>query len=259
MTTAVGGRLEGKVAIITGAASGFGEGTARRFAAEGARVVLADRNGEGAELVAKELCEAGHEALAQTVDVAEDADVRALVAGTVQRHGRIDVMFNNAGVAIEPTPLEDVTDDAFSVIAAVNMYGVFAGCRAVIPVMKAQGSGVILNMASTAAVRPRPLLSVYNASKGFVLTLTKTLALELAPHGVRVNAINPVMGQTGMLKVFTGSDGLDNERRAAVVDTIPLGRMSTPEDIAWAATYLASDEAALVTGIGLEVDGGRDV
>ena len=259
MARAGSGRLRDKVAVVTGAASGFGEGTARRFAAEGAAVVVADCNGEGAELVAKELRAAGHRAVAETVDVAVDDEVRALLDRAVERHGRIDVLFNNAGVGMEPTPLEDVTDEVFRRIAEVNMFGVLAGCRAVIPIMKAQGSGVILNMASTAAVRPRPLLNVYNASKAFVLTLTKTLALELAPYGVRVNAINPVMGETAMLKVFTGVEELDNERRAAVVGTIPLGRLSTPDDIAWAATYLASDEASLVTGIGLEVDGGRDV
>ncbi len=253
------GRLAGKVAVVTGAASGFGEGIARRYCAEGASVLLTDLNGEAAELVAKELRQAGHDAAAAAGDVTADAAVRGAVDTAAERWGRIDVMVNNAGIAQAPTPIEDATDELFDQLAAVNMYGVFAGCRAVVPIMKAQGGGVIINTASTAAVRPRPLLNLYNASKAFVLNLTKTLALELAPHHIRVNAINPVMGDTGMLKVFTGEEEMDNERRAEVVSTIPLGRMSKPEDIAWAAVYLASDEASLVTGHGLEVDGGRDV
>ena len=257
-TTTVG-RLADKTAIVTGAASGFGEGIARRFCAEGARVLLADLNGETAEVIAKELREAGHDAVALAVDVTVDDDLRQAVRTAVDRWGRVDVMVNNAGIAQEPTKIEDASDELFNQLVAVNMYGVFAGCRAVVPVMKGQGGGVIINTASTAAVRPRPLLNVYNASKAFALNLTKTLALELAPDKIRVNAINPVMGQTAMLKVFTGEEHLDNDRRDAVVSTIPLGRMSTPDDIAWAAVYLASDESSLVTGHGLEVDGGRDV
>lgn len=253
------GRLAGKVSIVTGAASGFGEGIARRYCAEGASVLLADLNGEAAEMIAKELREAGHDAVAAAVDVSVDADVRGAVAAAVERWGRVDIMVNNAGIAQEPTQIEDATDALFEKLVAVNMYGVFAGCRAVVPVMKSQGGGAIINTASTAAVRPRPLLNLYNGSKAFVLNLTKTLALELAPHNVRVNAINPVMGDTGMLKVFTGEEEMDNARRAQVVSTIPLGRLSTADDIAWAAVYLASDEASLVTGHGLEVDGGRDV
>lgn len=253
------GRLAGKVALVTGAAAGFGEGIARRYCAEGASVLLADLNGEAAELVAKELREGGHDAVATAVDVTADTAVRDAVDVAVKRWGRIDIMVNNAGIAQAPTAIEDATDELFADLVAVNMYGVFAGCRAVVPVMKAQGGGVIINTASTAAVRPRPFLNLYNASKAFALNLTKTLALELAPHQIRVNAINPVMGDTGMLKVFTGESEMDNHRRAEVVSTIPLGRMSTPDDIAWAAVYLASDEASLVTGHGLEVDGGRDV
>ncbi len=253
------GRLAGRTAVVTGAASGFGEGIARRFCAEGARVVLADLDGENVEVVAKDLREQGHDAIGVAADVTVDADVRRAVAAATDRWDRLDVMVNNAGIAQPPTRIEDVTDEQFDKLVAVNMYGVFTGCRAAVPVMKAQGGGAIINMASTAAVRPRPLLNVYNASKAFALNLTKTLALELAPDGIRVNAINPVMGETNMLKVFTGEEELDNDRRAAVVGTIPLGRMSTPDDIAWAAVYLASDEASLVTGHGLEVDGGRDV
>lgn len=251
-------RLEGRVAIITGAASGFGAGIAHRFAAEGAAVVVVDLNGDGAKAIAAEITEAGGDARPEVADVTRSADLEAVVARTAEERGRIDVMVNNAGVAMGPTPIEDVDDAAYERIAQINMYGVFAGCRAVAPVMKRQGAGMILNMASTAAIRPRPLLSVYNASKGFVLTLTKTLALELAPHGIRVNALNPVMGDTPMLGTFSG-DRDPVEARKAFEATVPLGRLSTPIDVAWAALFLASDEAAMITGHALDVDGGRDV
>lgn len=254
----VGGRLAGKVCIVTGAASGLGAGGARRFAAEGATIVAADLDEDGAAAVAQQIEAVGGVARADAVDVTDAAALAALVERTLSAHGRIDVLWNNAGIGIRPTPAEDVDDATYHRIAAVNMFGVFAGCRAVIPSMKRQGRGVILNTASTAAVRPRPLLNVYNASKGFVLTLTKTLAIELAPHGIRVNAINPVMAETPMLDVFTGDRTVEDTRRA-VVETIPLGRMSTPDDVAAAAVYLASDEAAMVTGSALDVDGGRDI
>lgn len=251
-------RLEGRVAIITGAASGFGAGIAQRFAAEGAAVVVVDLNADGAKAVAADITQAGGDARPEVADVTRRADLDAVVARIAEERGRIDVMVNNAGVPMAPTPIEDVDDDAYERIAQINMYGVFAGCRAVAPVMKRQGSGTILNMASTAAIRPRPLLSAYNASKGFVLTLTKTLALELAPHGIRVNALNPVMGDTPMLGTFSG-DRDPVEARKAFEATVPLGRLSTPTDVAWAALFLASDEAAMVTGHAIDVDGGRDV
>jgi 3-oxoacyl-[acyl-carrier protein] reductase len=251
-------RLEGRVAIITGAASGFGAGCARVFAEHGATVVVADVNGDGAKAVAAEITRDRGEARPEIVDVTRGEDVEALVAHTVDAYGRVDVMFNNAGIPMRPTAIEDVDDDMYRRIADINMYGVYAGCRAVAPVMKRQGAGVILNMASTAAIRPRPMLSAYNASKGFVFTLTKSLALELAPHGVRVNALNPVMGDTPMLSEFTG-DRDPAEARKAFEATVPLGRLSTPTDVAWAALFLASDEASMVTGHALDVDGGRDV
>ncbi len=252
------GRLEDKIAIITGAGAGFGAGSARLFASQGATVVVVDINGDGAKSVVDEISGDGGVARAEVADVTRREDIEGVVARTVDEFGRVDVMFNNAGIPMRPTAIEDVDDDLYDRLASINMYGVFAGCRAVVPVMKAQGGGAIVNTASTAAIRPRPGLSAYNASKAFALNLTKTLALELAPDNIRVNAINPVMGDTGMLGAFTG-DRDPVEARAAFEATIPLGRLSTPTDIAWAAVYLASDEAAMVTGIGLDVDGGRDV
>lgn len=251
-------RLGGKVAIVTGAASGFGAGIARLFAEHGAAVVLADVNGDGAKAVAAEIVRDGGEARPEVVDVTSREDLDAVVRRTTDEHGRLDVMVNNAGIPMRPTPLEDVDDATYERLASINMYGVFAGCRAAIPAMKQQGAGVILNMASTAAIRPRPGLSVYNATKAFVLNLTKTLALELAPHGIRVNALNPVMGDTPMLSTFSG-DRDPEEARKAFEATVPLGRLSTPTDVAWAALFLASDEAAMVTGHALDVDGGRDI
>lgn len=251
-------RLAGRVAIVTGAASGFGAGIARLFGAHGATVVIADLNGDGAKAVAAEIVRDGGQARPDIVDVTSRDDLEGVVARTAEEHGRIDVMVNNAGIPMRPTPAEDVDDDAYERLASINMYGVFAGCRAVIPTMKRQGGGTILNMASTAAIRPRPLLSVYNATKAFVLNLTKTLAVELAPHGIRVNALNPVMGDTPMLSTFSGDRDPD-EARKAFEATVPLGRLSTPTDVAWAALFLASDEAAMVTGHALDVDGGRDV
>jgi len=248
----------GKVAIVTGAASGFGAGIARLFAEHGAAVVLADVNGDGAKAVAAEIVRDGGEARPEVVDVTSREDLDAVVRRTTDEHGRLDVMVNNAGIPMRPTPLEDVDDATYERLASINMYGVFAGCRAAIPAMKQQGAGVILNMASTAAIRPRPGLSVYNATKAFVLNLTKTLALELAPHGIRVNALNPVMGDTPMLSTFSG-DRDPEEARKAFEATVPLGRLSTPTDVAWAALFLASDEAAMVTGHALDVDGGRDI
>ena len=251
-------RLQDKVAIVTGAASGFGEGITRLFAGEGAKVVAADIDGDGAQRLAKELTDGGRDVRAEAVDVTSGSDLQGAVDRTVEALGRVDILVNNAGIGQSATPFEDVDDALFERLTAVNMYGVFAGCRAVVPVMKRQGKGAIINTASTAAVRPRPLLNVYNASKGFVLTLTKSLAIELAPANIRVNALNPVISETGMYETFVGSRDPE-EARAAFLSTIPLGRMSTPEDVGWAAVYLASDEASMITGMAIDVDGGRDI
>lgn len=251
-------RLQDKVTIVTGAASGFGEGIARLFALEGAKVVIADIDDSGAQRLAEELTAAGTDVLIERVDVTDSSSLEAAVGSTIERFGRVDVLVNNAGIGQGGIPLEDVDDALFERLVAVNMYGVFAGCRAVIPAMKRQGKGVIINTASTAAIRPRPLLNVYNASKGFVLTLTKSLAVELAPANIRVNALNPVIAETGMYETLVGNRDPD-EAREAFLASIPLGRMSTPEDVGWAAVYLASDQASMVTGMAIDVDGGRDV
>jgi len=248
-------RLKDKVAVVTGGASGFGEGIVRRFAEEGASVVIADLNGSVGESLARGL---GKAACAQTTDVSKDASVAALSAFVLGRFGRIDIVVNNAGVPQPPLALEAVEDALFEKIVAVNMRSLFLMARHFVPPMKAAKKGAILNIASTAAVRPRPRLAWYNASKGFVVTATQSMAIELAPFGVRVNAINPVAGDTPMLKTFMG--GADTpEARAQFMATIPLGRLSTPADVATAATFLASDEASMITGVALEVDGGRAI
>ncbi|MBT8413592.1 MAG: SDR family oxidoreductase [Boseongicola sp.] len=245
-------RLKDKCAIVTGGASGFGEGIVRKFVAEGARVLIADMNLEGAEALAAEL---GENALATKVNVAVNADVEAMTQTALKAFGRIDVLVNNAGTTHMPAPMEEITEEDFDRVLAVNAKSVYLTARHIVPLMKAAGTGAILNVASTAAVSPRPRLSWYNASKGWMTTATKGMAVELAPHGVRVNAINPVAGETPLLKMFMGED--TPEVRAKFLSTIPIGRFSTPEDMGNAACYLCSDEASMVTGVCMEVDGGR--
>jgi 3-oxoacyl-[acyl-carrier protein] reductase len=245
-------RLEGKIAVVTGAASGFGEGIAKKFVAEGARVLIADRDAAGGARVATAL---GANARALQVDVAKAADVSAMVDAAQQHFGRLDILVNNAGMGHLPQPMESLDEDAFDRIVAVNMKSIYLAARVVVPLLKAQKSGVILNMASTAGVSPRPRLTWYNASKGWVITATRSMAVELAPFGVRVVALNPVAGETPMLKTFMGED--TPEMRAKFLSTIPLGRFSTPEDLGNAACYLCSDEASMITGVAMEVDGGR--
>ncbi len=243
-------RLEGKTAIITGGGSGFGAGIARRFAQEGARVMVADINQDAAAAVAAEIG-----GLAQGVDVANDASVAAMAKAALDRFGRLDILVNNAGITHLPQPMEDVTEAEFDRVLAVNAKSVFLTARHLVGHMKANGTGAILNIASTAGVSPRPRLNWYNASKGWMITATRAMAVELAPSGVRVNALNPVAGETPLLKSFMGED--TPEIRARFLATIPLGRFSTPQDMANAALFLCSDEASMITGVALEVDGGR--
>ena len=245
-------RLEGKVAIVTGGGSGFGEGIARKFVAEGARVVVADRDGDGARRVADAL---GAHAESVRADVTRAADVEAMVRTAIERFDGLDILVNNAGMGHLPQPLESLDEADFDRILAVNVKAIYLAAKEVVPRFKAQKRGVILNIASTAGVSPRPRLTWYNASKGWVITATRSMAVELAPFGIRVCALNPVAGETPMLKTFMGED--TPEVRAKFLATIPIGRFSTPEDLGNAACFLCSDEASMITGVAMEVDGGR--
>jgi 3-oxoacyl-[acyl-carrier protein] reductase len=243
-------RLKDKTAIVTGGASGFGAGIARKFAAEGARVAIADVNAEAAATLAREL-----NAHALTVDVSSDAGVKAMTAGAMAALGRIDILVNNAGIGHLPQSLDELSEAEFDHLFAVNAKSVYLTARHIVPLMKSKGGGAILNVASTGGVSPRPRLTWYNASKGWMITATRAMAVELAPFAIRVNALNPVAGETPLLKTFMGED--TPEIRAKFLATIPLGRFSTPQDIGNAACFLCSDEASMITGVALEVDGGR--
>jgi 3-oxoacyl-[acyl-carrier protein] reductase len=250
-------RLQGIVSVITGAASGIGRAAAIAFAEEGACVVIADLDASSAAATAEHINSRGGSAIPFEVDVTNRDQVERALQHAVDRFGRLDVVFNNAGLPQSFTPVEDSSDALFERIMAVNVRGVFNGCRAAIPHMKRQGGGVILNTASTAGIRGRPGLAIYNASKAAVISLTKTLALELAPHHIRVVSICPVATDTPMLPTFMGAD--DAEARQRFIATIPWGRLNRPEDIARAAVFLASSDAEMVTGTAFEVDGGRDI
>lgn len=252
-------RLQGKTALVTGAASGFGEGIARRFAAEGARVVLFDLNGDGARQVAGAIEAEGGTARAVAGDVTSADDTRsALDAAIALGDGRLDIAVGNAGWTHRNKPIMEVSEEEFDRAYAVNVKALFHLVRAVVPHMRERGGGALLLTGSTAGDRPRPGLTWYNSTKGAVNTLTRSLAAELAPDAIRVNCIAPVIGATGLLETFMGVPDTP-ENRARFVATIPLGRMSTPADIAAAALYLCSDEAEFITGVVMPVDGGRTI
>ncbi|MEP6018456.1 MAG: SDR family oxidoreductase [Paracoccaceae bacterium] len=242
--------LKDKTAIITGAGSGFGAGIARAFADQGARVMVADLNTDAAQAIAAEV-----NGVPCTVDVSSGDSVNAMAELAKSEFGDTDILVNNAGITHLPTPLEDVSEDDFDRVFAVNGKSVYLTARAFVPDMKTAGTGAILNIASTAGLSPRPNLNWYNASKGWMITATKTMAVELAPHGVRVNALCPVAGETPLLSSFMGED--TPEIRAKFLATIPLGRFSNPQDMGAAATFLCSDGANMITGVAMEVDGGR--
>ncbi|MBV9522291.1 MAG: glucose 1-dehydrogenase [Alphaproteobacteria bacterium] len=250
-------RLAGKVAIVTGGGSGFGEGIAMRFAEEGAKIVVNDIEDAGGTRVVGAIEKAHGQGSATYchADVARDAEVKALVDACLDRFGRLDIMVNNAGISHRNMPMLEVPEAMVDKILAVNVKAIWLAARHVVPVFRRQGGGVIINTASTAGLRPRPGLTVYNASKGAAIIMTKSMAVELAADKIRVNALCPVAGETPLLATFMGND--TPELRAKFKATIPLGRLSTPRDIANAALYLASDEAAFITGVALEVDGGR--
>ncbi|UTD26630.1 glucose 1-dehydrogenase [Bradyrhizobium sp. WD16] len=248
-------RLKGKTALVTGGASGFGAGIVQAYAREGARVVVLDLNGEGAARVA---AEAGNGALAVAGDVTRQADIEAAVGKAVDAGGRLDIVVNNAGWTFRNKPMLEVTEAEFDKVFAINVKSIYLMTNAVVPIMRRQKEGRIINIGSTAGSRPRPGLTWYNATKGAVNLLSKSMAVELAPDGIRVNCVAPVIGETALLESFMGVPDTP-ENRAKFVGTIPLGRMSKPSDIANACVYLGSDEAEFLTGVVLPVDGGRTV
>ena len=250
-------RLKDKVAIVTGAASGIGAATALAMAREGARVLVVDVNDAGAKATVEQIEKAGGQAAAARADVTRAADNQAVVERATAQWGRLDVFYANAGVPQWKMDLEDVDEKTFDQIFSVNVKGVWLGAKYALPVMKRQRRGLFLITASTAAIRPRPGGQTYAASKGAVVTLTKALALEAAPHGVRVVAIAPVATHTPMLPTFMSKKEVDAEGLAQYVATVPLGRLNQPQDIAETAVFLASDAAAMITGSCIEVDGGR--
>lgn len=251
-------RLNGKVAIVTGAASGFGEGIAKRFAEEGAAVLLADLDAERGERVTAAIERDGGRAAFLRSDVTRREDAEAMVARVLELFGRLDVLVNNAGYSHRNQPLMDVSEEDFDRTYAVNVKAIYLAALAAVPVFRQSGGGAIINTSSTAGIRPRPGLTWYNGSKGAANILTKSMAVELAPEKIRVNALCPVIGETALLETFMGQPDTP-ENRAKFIAGIPLGRMSRPLDVANAALFLASDEAEFLTGVLLEVDGGRCV
>lgn len=248
-------RLTHKRTIVTGAASGFGRAIARRYAAEGAKVAVADINGEGAQTVTDEI---GAAAIALNCDVSKRADIDTTVEAAIDAFGGVDVVVNNAGWSHRNQPLLDVDEETFRRVYDINVLSIFHMTHAIVPHWRKHGGGVMINIGSTAGIRPRPGLTWYNSSKGAVSTMTKSLAVELAPDKIRVCGLAPVIGTTGLLETFMGAPDTP-ENRAKFTATIPLGRMSDPSDVANAALYLASDEAEFITGVMLEVDGGRSI
>jgi 3-oxoacyl-[acyl-carrier protein] reductase len=249
--------LQGQIAIVTGAGGGFGEGIARLLAERGASVVVADIRGQEAERVTNDIMKAGGNATVSITDVTKNDQVAAMVKLTLDSYGKLDIMVNNAGTTHKSQPLLDVDEATFDLVFAVNVKSLYLSAQNVVPVFKAQGHGTMINIASTAGVRPRPGLTWYNGSKGAAILITKSMAVELAPHKIRVCAVNPVMGETGLIADFLPGGQDTPEARAKVISGIPLGRLSRPLDVAKAVAFLASEEADFITGVCLEVDGGR--
>ncbi|WP_133650752.1 SDR family oxidoreductase [Paraburkholderia flava] len=251
-------RLTGKTALVTGGGSGFGEGIAKTYAREGANVVVNDLNGAAAERVASEIALAGGKAIAVAGDVTLAADWQRLRAAAIEDFGSVQIVVNNAGTTHRNKPVLDVTESEFDRVYAVNVKSLYWSVQEFVPYFRERGGGVFVNIASTAGVRPRPGLVWYNGSKGAVIVASKALAVELGPERIRVNCVNPVIGETALLSEFMGVEDTPENRKRFLAG-IPLGRFSTPQDIANACLFLASDEAEFVTGVCLEVDGGRCV
>ena len=251
-------RLENKTAIVTGGASGFGAGIAQRFAHEGASVVVADINAPEGESIASEIRDSGGDAVYIHADVTSRSDTKGMISAAVEHSGQLDILINNAGFSHANKSFTEVADEEFDRVYNVNVKAVYIAIQEAIPVFKRQGHGCIINTSSTAALRPRPGLAVYCSSKGAVSNLTKALAVEFAGDQIRINALCPVIGETGMLETFMGvPDTAENRKKFEA--TIPMGRFSTPSDVAAAALFLASDDASFITGVTMEVDGGRCV
>jgi len=251
-------RLQGKIAIVTGAGSGFGEGIAKRFAQEGCKVIVNDLRGEGGERVAREIAAAGGAARFVQADVSRDSDVARLIGSAIEAYGGLHIVVNNAGFTHRNRPMLEVSEEEFDRIYAVNVKGLFLSARHAVPHFRAQGGGCFVTIASTAGVRPRPGLTWYNGSKGAAIVTSRSMAAELGPDHIRVNCINPVIGETGLLETFMGMPDTP-ANRARFLAGIPLGRFTRPSDVASAALFLASDEAEFITGTCIEVDGGRCV
>ena len=252
-------RFEQKNAVVTGAASGFGAAIATRLAAEGAKVVVADVDEEGGRRVVGAITDAGGRAVFVRTDVSSAADVKRMIDAPLTQFGGLDILVNNAGFTHRMMPLWELPDEEYERVFATNVRGVFLGCKYAVPVMKERGNGVIVNTASIGAVAPRPGVTAYNATKGAVIVLTRGLAVEVAPFRIRVNAVNPVAAETGFMKGAVGLEKLPDELRQQLAATIPLGRLAEPRDVATAVLFLASDEAAFLTGVCLDVDGGRSI
>ncbi len=250
-------KLKNKVAIVTGGASGFGKGIVKKFINEGAKVLVADLNYEAAQELSKD-CD-NENIVPLKIDVSKKDDVKTMFQKIIESFGKLDILVQNAAIGMKPTPLVDTTEELFEKIFNINVKSVFLGAKYSIPLFKKQGSGgVILNIISTAAIRPRPGLTVYNSSKGALIPMTKALALETADYNVRVNGLCPVAGETPMLKEFLGDDDPKSSHKK-FISTVPLGRLAEPEDIANASLFLCSEESKFITGVMLEVDGGRTI
>jgi len=256
-------KLSNKVALITGAGSGFGRATAILFSKEGAKISVVDIVEKGGQETVELIKQKGGDSIFIKADVSKASDAERMIKTTVDTYGRLDILFNNAGIPMSFTPVEEVKEELWDRIMDINVKGIFLGFKYIVPIMKKQGGGVIINTASISGVRPRPGLSAYSTSKAAAIMLTKALAIELAPFKIRVNCLNPVAAETPMLAKFIGVEEAKGEKfeagRKRFIDTVPMGRLAQPEDVAYAALFLASEEASLVTGASLDVDGGRGI
>ena len=252
-------RFDQKTVIVTGAASGFGEAIATRFAAEGAKVLVADVDVAGGERVVGAIREAGGQAAFVRTDVSKAAEVKAMIDAAVAQFGGLDILVNNAGFSHHMMPLWDLPEEDYDRVFSVNTKGVYLGAKYAVPVLRERGGGVIINTASIGAVAPRPGVTAYNATKGAVVTMTRGLAIEVAPFHIRVNAVNPVAADTQFVKGAFGVDSMPEPIRQVVIQGIPLGRLAEPRDVAAAVLFLASDDAEFLTGVCLNVDGGRSI